>query len=125
MACRSTCRFGMLQFLKSRKPSKAIPKVSVGFDEDHIHVTDMTGTDRISWNALGGISVMTNNHGPWAEDLFVVLFEKIEGSEPLSKFEIPGNAANLDSLLNRFKMLPGFNQTELAKALGSTDNAYF
>ena len=71
----------------------------------------------ISMSDLGAVHVETNDSGPWGADVWWVLSD-IEGE---TKVAFPQLATGEDRVLERLRLLPGFE----AKGMNSAENARF
>lgn len=114
----------MLGWLRKirNKPLQPESQWTVVIGEDIIGITDNQGATReLAKNDLKGVAVETNDSGPWGADLWWLLFDldgKLGGA-------LPGGAAGESALVDYVATLPGFNHSELARAMASTDNALF
>ena len=77
------------------------------------------GTIRVAWSDLRAVDVVTNNLGPFTEDVFWVLHG---GGPPLM---IPQSAGGSDSLLARLQELPRFDSRPVIAAMSLAGNARF
>ena len=77
--------------------------------------------ETIRWDDLHEVGILTTNEGPWQEDVFFLLIS----SDGKSGCVVPQSAEGCKELVERLQNLPGFNNEELIKAMGSTDNAKF
>lgn len=74
--------------------------------------------EAITWAELVRVEVMTTDEGPYAQDFFFLLFAA-DGHGCL----VPNDQSQ--GLLPRLQALPGFDNTALLSAVGSTKNARF
>ncbi|WP_066719667.1 hypothetical protein [Sphingomonas pituitosa] len=94
----------------------------VALDLDHIQITDDKGSAQCMAKAdLCGVAIETNDSGPWGADVWWLLF----GADDRVACLAPQGTAGEDALLAYLCALPGFDLAEMAKAMGSTDNAVF
>lgn len=77
-------------------------------------------TERVAWEELQAFIVETTDGGPWVADVFWILV----GANN-SGCVIPQGATGDKALLERLQQLPGFNNEELIRAMGSTSNQKF
>jgi len=77
-------------------------------------------TERVAWDELQAFIVETTDDGPWAPDVFWVL-----AGSTTSRCIIPQGATGDKALLERLQKLPGFNNEEFIRAMGSTSNEKF
>jgi hypothetical protein len=106
------------RFFKSEPES--LGQERVVFDDDSITRTMAGGQqESIRWSALQEVSIVTTDEGPFADDVFWVL----SGSE--GGCAVPSSALGAGDLLVRLQRLPGFDNEEVVRAMGSTSNAKF
>jgi hypothetical protein len=106
----------------------AKPKVStarnfgrIEFDSEAVRFYLPQGeVQHIQWNGLDEVRIMTTDEGPFAEDVFFMLY-----CEDEKVCKIPQSAEGTEELLARLQMLPNFNNENLIEALGSTSNQQF
>lgn len=77
-------------------------------------------TERVAWDELQAFIVETTDEGPGAPDVFWILLGSAE-----SGCVIPQGATGDKALLERLQALPGFNNQEFIRAMGSTSNQRF
>jgi hypothetical protein len=78
-------------------------------------------TERVRWDDLTDVAIVTTDEGPWGEDVFWVL----TGAGLKSGCIIPGSAEGVDRLLQRLQELPGFDNEAVIAAMASADHASF
>ena len=71
-------------------------------------------TQSLRWDELTAVRIITNDHGPWREDVFFIL----EAPDDRG-WMLPHQWVQQD-LLSLLAALPGFDHAELARAMGST-----
>lgn len=76
--------------------------------------------EQVRWAELTEVQLMTTAHGPFAEDVFFVLFGRAEGQGCV----VPQSMAD-DAFLRRLQTLPGFDNEELIRAMSCTVDARF
>ncbi len=76
-------------------------------------------SDSILISEMEDVLIATNDSGPTGIDLWWIL--RGNGKVVI----VPGGATGEKEMLNKLQQLPGFNNTEVIKAMGSTDNAEF
>jgi hypothetical protein len=76
--------------------------------------------ERVRWDDLQRINILTNGDGPFAPDCFWLLIGL--GSTGCC---IPHGATGDTELLARMQQLPGFNNQIFMEAMGSTQEAIF
>ncbi|HWP25141.1 MAG TPA: hypothetical protein VNL39_02225 [Xanthobacteraceae bacterium] len=76
-------------------------------------------TERVSWEDLRRVEILTTDGGPFATDLFWVLHGSRAGCV------IPQGAAGEKDLLQRLQALPGFRSEVVIEAGASTVNRRF
>ena len=75
--------------------------------------------ERVRWDDLQEVSIITTDEGPYADDFFWVLIGKSGGCA------VSSLAKGSNELLSRLQGLPGFNNEAILHAVGSTANAKF
>ena len=75
--------------------------------------------ERVRWDDLQRVEVLTTNDGPFAPDVFWMLFGTSGGCA------VPQGATGDRELLHRLHALPGFDNESFIRAMGSTENARF
>lgn len=89
---------------------------------EHIQVTDDQGAiRRMAMVDLRGVAIETNDCGPWGADMWWLLF----GADDRVACLYPQGATGEGAMLDYLCALPGFDFGEMARAMGSTDNAVF
>ncbi len=78
-------------------------------------------THRLPVTALKKVIVQTDDSGPWGADVLYFLFTS--GAEPDAVF--PLEAQGCQKFVEWLSTLPGYNDRELARALGSPTVAEF
>jgi hypothetical protein len=126
--CMEQC-LNMLAFLKSllkkyreHRERMLFPEkqIIVKFDDEGVKATRPDGTiEIVTWSELKKIEVYTTDEGPFVEDVFFVLHGDNRGCC------IPQGAANAKDLIERLQNLPGFDNENFIKAMGSTSNNTF
>jgi hypothetical protein len=76
--------------------------------------------EKVAWDDLVGVDIVTTDEGPYAEDVFFVLHGK-DGKGCV----VPQEVAAARSLLERLQRLPGFDNGRLIEAMGCAENARF
>jgi hypothetical protein len=72
----------------------------------------------VAWRDLVRVEVITTNAGPMCEDFFFLLFAR-DGHGCVVRND------QSQAVLPRLQALPGFDNTQLVRAFGSTDSARF
>lgn len=112
--------FGWLRKRASRAQPEA--RWTVTLDDGHVQVTDDRGAvKRLATAELRGVAIETNDSGPWGTDVWWLLF----GADDRVACLYPQGATGESAMLDYLCALPEFDFTEMAKAMGSTDNALF
>lgn len=75
----------------------------------------------LAWGDLTSIEIVTNDSGPFGCDV-IWRFGGKAGDEPLL---VPQGAEGDEALLAAAQKLPGFDNEEFIRAMGSTENAVF
>ncbi|MDQ7821830.1 MAG: hypothetical protein RDV48_03440 [Candidatus Eremiobacteraeota bacterium] len=89
--------------------------------DDHAVISARPGglTERVTWDELSRVEIMTTDEGPLVADVFWVLHGKDRGCV------IPQGATNEHDLIEKLVRLPGFNHNEMIEAMASTENRTF
>ena len=116
-------RMGLFNwFSKKSKPLYPEALWTVELDGDGIRAIDQTGaTMFISGAELASVAIETNDSGPWGADVWWLLF----GPDNKLACAFPQGATGEKDVIDHLMALPGFNNQELIKAMGSTANAVF
>ncbi len=95
---------------------------SVRFDGDDIVTSDGQGDERkMALRDLTQVVVATDDSGPWGADVVFLLYS----NEPHPTCLFPLEATGRDSFVAWLEAQPGYNDRELARAMGSTKVARF
>jgi hypothetical protein len=102
--------------LRLRRPS------SVSFDSIEIRYSvPRKGIERLPWDSLARVLVITTDEGPFAEDMFWVLVPRAGKG-----LVIANGAQGTSSLMGEMaSRLVGFDHHAVVKSAGSTTNAIF
>lgn len=76
-------------------------------------------TERVGWNDLQRVEILTTSDGPMAPDVFWLLHGTDGGCA------IPQGATGERALLERLQALPGFDNGQVIEAMGSTSDRRF
>lgn len=112
-----------------RRRRRAVPSLppvagesTVAIDEAGITHRAVNGqSDRVRWDELREIIVVTNDHGPFADDVHWLFL----GAVGVPVCAVPQSAVGADAMVARVQQLPGFRHDRLVEAMGSTQNARF
>ena len=108
--------FSFFRCRKARQPDR------VSFtDEVVTRVRPDSVEERIRWDELHEVGIVTTDEGPFHEDVFFLLM----ASDRKSGCVVPQGAEGCKDLLKRLQKLPGFDNEAVIKAMGSTSNAKF
>jgi hypothetical protein len=77
--------------------------------------------ETIAWGDLAEVKIVTTDEGPWVDDVYWLL---IDGTGTAG-CAVPGSAEGHQELLRRLQELPGFDNEQVVRAMGSTTNAEF
>jgi hypothetical protein len=77
--------------------------------------------ERIRWDDLHEVVILTTDEGPWLEDVFFLLI----ASDGKSGCAVPQSSDGCKELLERLQQLPGFDNKAVINAMGSASNAKF
>lgn len=95
---------------------------SVAFDGDCIVTSNGLGTTRkLPTAELRKVVVVTDDSGPWGADVLYFLFTG--DTDPAAVF--PLEAQGRQNFVEWLGKLPGYDERELARAMGSTSVAEF
>jgi hypothetical protein len=99
-----------------------LAKWSVAIEGDSIVTSDGSETTRnLSIPELRKVVVQTDDSGPWGADVLYFLFTG--DTEPAAVF--PLEAQGCQNFVEWLSSLPGYDDRELARAMGSTSVARF
>ena len=114
-----------LTTLFSRRPRGRLSpecQVRVGFDDREIVCSYPEGTfRRVGWSGLTEIRIRTTSEGPFLPDVFWGL----HAGEGEPRVVYPQGAVGEEGLLEAMQRLPGFDDGEVIRAMGCTDDALF
>lgn len=95
---------------------------NVVLDADNIRVFDANGNEHsVSKADLTGVTIETNDSGPWGADVWWLMF----GSGNGLACAFPQGAIGEQAALEYFMALTGFDHSEMIKAMSSVENALF
>ena len=93
---------------------------SVSFDEQEVICISPDGNKKsLNWSDLEAVKIITSDSGPWVVDVIWCLHT---ASDNLA---FPQGAKGDEAFLNRLQKLPNFNDEEVIKAMGCTNNKEF
>lgn len=94
--------------------------VVVNFDDEEVSCIRPDGyTERVRWDELERVEVITTNEGPWACDVYYVLHGASSGCL------VPQGATGDQKLVERLLELPAFDEKLFINAMGCTSNKTF
>jgi len=114
----------MFGWLKKRREAKLWPEArwTVSVDESGFRSADHKGEGRaVALTDLSGVTIATNDSGPWGADVWWLLF----GADGKLVCLFPQGATGEKPVIDRLMKLPGFDFEQLTNAMCSTDNATF
>jgi hypothetical protein len=76
--------------------------------------------EKVAWDDLAEVFVLTTGDGPFAEDVFFVLVGRDN-----TGCVVPQGSPESAPLLERLRRLPGFDNEAFIRAMGSTQEARF
>jgi hypothetical protein len=96
---------------------------TITITEDDITRTLANGqVERVRWDELVEVGILTTDEGPFVEDVFWILI----GEGQKTGCAAPQGARGADALLSAFQeRLPGFDNEAVIRAMGSTENDRF
>ncbi len=90
-------------------------------DEDVARILQDGVVERVRWDDLEEVGILTTDEGPQCEDVYWLLL----GADGKSGCVVPQSIKGMNELLDRLQKLPGFNNQSVIEAMGSTSNAKF
>ena len=75
--------------------------------------------ESVTWADLAAVDLRTTGSGPFAEDVFWLLSSQAGGGVAVPQGHMP------EGLLERLQRLPGFDNSALIEAMGSTSDQLF
>jgi hypothetical protein len=91
-------------------------------DGDLFRGKDHTGAEmEVAASELAKVAIETNDSGPWGADVYWLLFGR-DGSLQLA---FPQGATGEKAVIDELMKLPGFDNEQVIRAMGSTNNAVF
>ena len=108
---------------RARSPLMPESQFVVRFDADAITVVTPNGeTQSVMWKDLTRVGIRTTDDGPAQPDVFWGLHTDAEEAALV----FPGGSTGEQEILAEMESrLPGFDDNQVIKAMGSTSNAYF
>jgi hypothetical protein len=92
----------------------------VTFDDTAVRRVSPEGrVEQVTWENLAEVRIVTTGEGPFSEDVYWLLV----GSDGTG-VAVPSSSAT-DELVERLQALPGFDNEEMIRAMGSTDEGHF
>lgn len=92
----------------------------VDFDDTSVVRTLADGRqERVRWDELREVVILTTDEGPLVDDVFWVLKGAAGGCV------VPSESEGMELLLDRLQQLPGFDNTAVIAAMGCTENQAF
>ena len=108
--------FNIFRRRKARQPDR------VSFTDEVVCRIRPDGVEeRIRWDELHEVGILTTDEGPIQEDVFFLLI----ASDGKSGCVVPQGAEGCGHLLKRLQKLPGFDNEAVIRAMGSTSNGKF
>src|SRR4051794_5506732 len=99
--------------------ANAAPAVPVVIDDNGVtRKLSSHRVERVRWDELIEVAVMTTADGPWADDVFYVLGAEGHGCV------VPESFAD-EAFVDRLLSLPGFDHDTFVEAMGSTSEATY
>ena len=108
----------MMEFLK-KLTHKTQPKVVTFDDQEVVRTLTDGGVERVRWDELEEVSILTTDEGPFVDDVYWLLISRTGGCA------VPSSAKGSAELLPRLQRLPDFDNEAVIKAMGSTSNGRF
>lgn len=112
----------MINFLGFFRRRKLIKEDQITITEDGVSRVRPDGVEeKIRWDDLHEVSVLTTDEVPWQEDVYFLLI----GADGKAGCAVPQSSKGCDQLLKRLQELPGFDNEAVIRAMGSTSDAKF
>jgi hypothetical protein len=115
----------MLRWLAEKlreRNASPLARWSVAIEEGSIVTSDGSDTtNKLAIPELRKVVVQTDDSGPWGADVLYFLFTG--GTQPAAVF--PLEAQGCQNFVEWLSTLPGYDDRELARAMGSTSVARF
>jgi hypothetical protein len=115
----------MLRWLRKLRRAPPPPPEArwlVAVDGESIRITDESGESRAVAKAeLAGVAIETNDSGPWAADVWWLLF----GAGDALACAFPMGATGEREAMDYLAGLQGFDHGRMIEAMKSTDNMIF
>jgi hypothetical protein len=89
-------------------------------EEGRISYFGPEGGGVLAIDLLTAVDIVTNDLGPFADDLYWVLTDEYG-----QRLSIPGGAVDADKLLDALNILEGIDYTAIVRAMGSTEKQRF
>lgn len=95
-------------------------KETVTIDDEEVVRTMKNGKqERIRWDEIVEVGIVTTDEGPWLDDFHWILLGTSGGCA------VPSGAEGERELLARLQALPGFDNEAVIRASSCTENASF
>ena len=115
----------MFKWLKERISNKPLyPECLwvVELLEEGIRGADQTGKAMtVPFDGLKMVAIATDGSGPWGDDVWWLMY----GADGALACAFPQGATGEQAVLDYLFALPGFNDSEASRAMGSTSEATF
>lgn len=100
---------------------KSQPERVVFNDDEVIRYFGDEVIERINWDEITEISVLTTDEGPWQEDVFIILCNP----ETDQGIVVSNGAEGASDLVEKICKFPNFDEKTFITAMGCTSNSRF
>ena len=109
-------------FVRKRREATEAQREFLEFDDEKIkRVIPHKREESIAWSELDEIAIATNDQGPFFDDAHWMLMNK----DKSKGVAISNDAKGFSELLTKLQLLPSFNNEQVIKTMGCTDNDWF
>jgi hypothetical protein len=115
-ACLVAGVFSIFGYPKPRPPAQHLTIDDVGITR-----TARNLREHVAWSDMARVRIMTNDRGPWLEDVFFVIDSK-HGNGCVVAHDLAARSGLLEALQAR---LDGLDNAAVIEAMGSSENRVF
>jgi hypothetical protein len=102
-------------------PKEPAPDEHLTIDDAGITRTARKLREQVAWDDIARVRILTNDEGPWREDVFFVIDSR-QGGGCVVPQELAVRGGLLEALQSR---LPGINNAAVIEAMGSVERREF
>ena len=107
-------------FIKKSTPAPIEPHVHLVIDDVGVKCERAGGVvESVAWNDLQKVAIVTTDDGPFADDVYFVLYGSHGGCV------VPQDGPQSNALLERLQDLPGFDNEAVIQAMSCASNNEF